>query len=552
MNHFVEQIRKSIRNKLPIGKIVQMLAGCIRDKTIYLKARENLFSNLFTDEELSFAVIWKAVNNIHSPHLREELFDKENAYYQLVEIEVNAVFERPEVKANKYHPIAYKNCFGEDGLIRHIFKLDREILRKQEVLEILSSFLIERTINDQILKATPLENHYIHDIDNVFRCIYEQYRKCLNVQERKKQNLVELLKPQNVFSVIPKLIPSGIPWLDEMMGGGLSRKECYVLLGPTGGGKSFFCNQIMVMGAQLQAVIDRQNGKGQYWYYFTYELSLDQMLPRILQCGARIHVNTIRTGDSEQMSDSSSLKEYEYSEYVNPSHLPYKLGEKERATQFLTNISGRNGQSMAEVVDFSGSEGGDGGIDEIARYLHGCIEEGKPPIGVIIDYAGHCVYRYVESRGMRPETVFSLLPNFVDRVRNLIAVPMNCIVWIVHQLHGNATKNKQGIIHHTDAFGSRNFGMGADFCFQLSRYCEQTKLLKLHLTKCRRGAPNSEGKVLEFRPEFGVFVEPERQFVQDSSGQYIPAEVARILGEEESTSRPFTRGLRISYEELLN
>lgn len=554
MNPFIEQIRRSIRNKIPVGKIILMLSGCIRDRSIYFKARENLFSNLFTDEELPFAVIWKAVNNIHTPKIRVDLFNNETAYHQLVEIETNSVFEKPEIKSNKYHAIAYKNCFDENGLINHIFRIDRELLVKQEILEILSAFLIERTVNDQILKATSLENHYIHDIDNIFKCIYDQYRKCLNVKERKQQNLIDLLKPENVFSVMPKLLPSGIPWLDEMMGGGFAKKECYVLLGPTGGGKSFFCNQIMVTGAQLQAVIDRQNGKGQYWYYFTYELSKEQMLPRILQCGARVHINTLRQGEIDQLSDASSLKEYEFSEYINPSHIPYRLGEKERIEQFLQSISGKNGQSMSEIVDFSGDEGGDGGVDEIAAYLHNCSEEGKHPIGVVIDYAGHCVYRYVESRRMRPETVFSILPNFVDRVRNLIAVPFDCVVWVVHQLHGNATKGKQGIIHHTDAFGSRNFGMGADFCFQLSKYCEHTKLLKLHLTKCRRGAPNSEGKVLEFRPEFGVFVEPDRQFVQESDGQYIPAEVARIFREEETRTSPYrnSRGMNITYEELLN
>lgn len=557
-------IKQNLKQKLPVSKIMQMLAGCIRNKEIFVKSRGNLVPNLFTEEELSFALVWTAVLNLHKPDINKDLFENELAYRQAVEIEVHSLFDRPEIKSHKFKDFAYKNCFNPEGLIDFIFNLSRDLLHTKNIALLLSSFLIERKINDQIFKVIQLDNHYIHEVDSIIKLINQQYQKCVSIANQSQQNLIDFISPEKLFATKPETFSSGIPWLDEMLGGGMAPKECYVLTGPTGGGKSFLCTQIAVRGAELQALKDRQTGKGKYWYYFTYELSFDQILPRIIEFGAKIHVDTVLRGNLEDISDCNNLKEYEHSEYVNPSGLPYKLGEKERIEQFKQRLKGRNDQALLEIVDFSASKSngiamGNDGIPEIERFLYSRAEEGKPPIGIIIDYALQCVYRYVESRGLDPKTIFSILPNFVDKVHNSIATPFGCCVWIVHQLHGNATKKgKQSIIHHSEAFGSRNFGMGADFCFQLSDYCEHTRLVKLHMTKARRGSRNSEGKVLEFRPEFGVFLEPEREYVQDSSGNYIPADYARIIGEivenqrsnpriyNRSTSKPF------SIEDLLN
>lgn len=284
--------------------------------------------------------------------------------------------------------------------------------------------------------------------------------------------------------------------------------------------------QIAMEGAELQASLAATIGADQagYWYYFTWELNETQLRQRIYMYGARVHAETIFGNPPRPLSTADqpgSLHPYEADPYVNPpAHKP--RGERERVRDLTKRMAGAN--SRLQVVDYSGTYPGHGagGVDEVTTYLRREQARGRRIAGLVVDYAGLAINRYIGANRMRPESEFSLLAGFVDQVRSSICVPMKCTGWVLHQLHGDAGRKAPGAkISHTEARGCRNFADNADFGLQLTPYNRATGLLTVHCTKHRRAPGREDGVIVRFRGEYGAFLDPDQHYVVDPTTRQI-------------------------------
>jgi hypothetical protein len=292
--------------------------------------------------------------------------------------------------------------------------------------------------------------------------------------------------------------------------------------------------QLSVDGAELQNAIASELGpdRAGHWYYFTYELNTDQLRERIYSYGAKIHHHTyVHHLPYSTAEDRGTVRPYEYDPYVNSPGLPFR-GERERIRDFVKRMAGANGR--LHVVDYSGAEPGvgGGGVREIAAYLRTERDRGRQPVGFVVDYAGLAVQRQIGAdRRLKPDHEYNLLAGFVDAVRNQACVPLACSGWVLHQLHGDATKRAPGSkVHHSEARGCRNFADNSDFSFQLSTYNKSTGMLVIHCTKHRRAPGREDGVITRFDGRFGAFLAPDQDYVVDpQTRQIVPRDFVDAL-----------------------
>jgi hypothetical protein len=177
------------------------------------------------------------------------------------------------------------------------------------------------------------------------------------------------------------------------------------------------------------------------------------------------------------------------------------------------------------VVDYSGAVAGQGvgGVEELVGYLRGQVARGRRIAGVVIDYAGIAVKRYVAARNLSPDSEYPLLNGYVDQVRTRVAIAFDCPVWVLHQFHGDVTKRAAGSrMHHSEASGARNIADNADFAFGIAPYSKLTGLTTITMSKHRRAPGRDEGAIVHYDGRFGLFSEPAERYAVDPRGNIVP------------------------------
>lgn len=517
----------SRRPRMSQYEIAWMLGCCARIPAVLLAARGPLVTTLFEASEARFVLLWRAITSACDDNRGSLPGDTKTAK------EIVALKCAGEIASDQsrmfYSPSVEHGVMGEGGLLDELFAMPISPEVEGQGLTLVSRFIIERSISDPFRRAMagigPQDT--MSDPAAVIAAIEKHTREVAGIGVDPGTAAVrdddELLPPG------PKLYTTKLGWLDELLGGGQARQECYALLGPTSGGKSAISVQISVEGAELQSSLAAELGPdvAGHWYFFTYEMNEKyQLRPRIHQYGARIHYDTMKAFAANERPLSTSehpetLNEYERDPYVNSPGNEI-MGERERLIAFKKRMSGPN--CRLHVVDYSGTHAGHGlgGVDEIAGYLRKEMARGRRPVGLIVDYAGICVQRMIASRKLRPDAEYPLLSSFVDAVRSQVCVPMDCTAWVLHQLHGDAAKRPPGAkVHHSDARGCRNFADNSDFGIQLSTYNKASGLLTVHCTKHRRAPGREDGTIVRFRGEYGAFLSPDQEYEIDPVSRQI-------------------------------
>ncbi len=275
--------------------------------------------------------------------------------------------------------------------------------------------------------------------------------------------------------------------------------------------------QIAVEGARKQLSIATNLSDAGYWYYFTYELTKEQLQERVYAYGAKVSRDTldVQDGGEIKLSSINNLKNYEYEPFVNPNP-NNRLGEKERLAAFTRTMGGDNNRLI--IVDYSYPRGdvGTGGLDEVVRVLKREILMGKRIAGVIIDYAGIMISRHIGHNNLPPHAEFSLLNGFMDAARGRISIAFHCPTWVLHQLHGESSKFAPGVaIHHKDAKGARNIADNSDFAFCIGNRDMKSNLLTVSNTKHRRAKGLDIPKIVRYDGRFSAFLRPDKEYVID-------------------------------------
>jgi len=316
-----------------------------------------------------------------------------------------------------------------------------------------------------------------------------------------------------------RLVPTGIPFIDSRLDGGMKPGDVNVLLGPTGVGKTTLGMQLVVEGGRAEAAKAREtNVKGKRNVFFSYEIDMEEMQVRMMTYAAQINKSRLEHLNAfEELSRRGDLQDYEKKRWKRQLDegvdIPGEWDRWKAAEPWLDDY--------VTLMDMSADQGGvargNGGIAELRSTLDAMHHQDPRGFNVImIDWAGMVARQYLRAQGGKVDTMYTHeLTDFVSRVRRQIAKPYNCQVWILHQLSGQSNKKSPTAkMSHADAEGCALFAVNAWFAFCLGNKDQATNTCLLAATKTRRG----EGKdavVCKIDGAFGQLVDADRQYAID-------------------------------------
>lgn len=487
-----------------------MLCVAARRPTLYALAAEHLTLDLFDAAEAPAVLFWKSVQAVAAGgKMPADPIEAGQLVYLQIGREAAAdpngtVFGpavvEPLVAANGWLGLAFMSPAPSDEVERRATEVLRRFLYERMVADPMRFNMAGMDPANTLADPTALLTKYSSVVGRIAGVGVDPGADAVPTVDFRP-------KP-------PDIVPTGVAVLDEAMGGGHAGKECYLILGPTGGGKSALGVQIALEGARYQSArylalgVSGARVQRRPWLYFTYELTRNQLQERVAAYGARISRNTLSASRPEDQaySTAAAVKDYEREEIVNPCQ-PY-TGETERMQALHRELGG----GWFIVVDFSGevSGCGIGGVHEIALYCAKVADRAGGVAGVVIDYAGLAVTRQrLASSKLKPGDDFELMATFGDEVRNRVAIPFDCPTWFLHQFHGDVGAMSPGARPSlSQARGGRNFGDNVDFAFGIGNIDRQKNMAALWMFKHRRVQWDGRAIVSRFDGRFGAFLPP--------------------------------------------
>lgn len=505
-------------------QVAFLLAAVARIPDVFLAARFQLTPELFEPGEAHFVLVTKSI--FAAADGNRGMIPREAAVArELICLKCSAEIESDKARMY-YTPTVERRVMDDGGLLDMIFAMPVSQEVAAESMSLLRQFMTERKVADPVMRALAgiESNSTLKDPASLMTIIDAHARDVAGIGvDAGSDAIVDEVdfRPEGA-----KLVSTKIDWLDELMNGGHAAGEAYVVLGVTGAGKSSLATQIAMEGAELQALIAAEVGplEAGYWYYFSYELSTDEMRERCYSYGAKVHHETFHIKPRRPLSTAEipeSLHPYEHDPVINSPGNPL-MGERERMAALNMRQSGAN--NRLKIVDYSGKvEGqGMGGVEEIASYLKRENMRGRKIAGIVIDYAGLAVNRLIGHRRLRPDAEYPLLSQFVDQVRNQVSIPLACPAWVLHQFHGDVNKKAPGAkVSHSEARGSRNFADNCDFAFGFAGYNKATGLMTVTMSKHRRAAGREDDTIVRFDGRIGTFSRPDQDYVIDPQTRQI-------------------------------
>lgn len=492
-----------------------LLCTAVRRPALFQLCCEHVTPDLFDETEAAALLFWKSVQEVlRHQHLPADPLQAAQVLHAQVTREAAT-----DAAGTVYTPAVVRAVLDRDGWLYEAFACAPPGDEKVEwASRVLRGFLYERMVGDPMRfgLAALAPTATLADPAALLEKFQKQAAKIAGVGVDPAVDAVPGLdfKPKP-----PQIFPTGVAGLDEAMGGGQAGKECYLILGPTMGGKSALATQIFVEGGRFQAAKALLAGgpaaPKKPWLYFSYELTKDQMHERVAAYGARVSRNTLSASrpEDQEYSTAAKIKDYEREAIVNPCQ-PY-TGESERMLALARELSG----GWLYIVDYSGEVRGRGigGVPELARDCEEKANKQGGIAGVVVDYAGLAVSRLRQSNSkMRPSDDYELMATFVDEVRNRVSIPFDCPAWVLHQFHGDVVSMSPGArLHLNQGRGGRNLGDNSDFAFGIGNIDRKTNMVALWMLKHRRVAWDGKPIVCQFDGRFGTFLRPAGQWDVD-------------------------------------
>lgn len=505
-----------------------MMQGLLRLPEMFELAKSELKPEHFDIRaEPAWSILWRAALQVAASN-NGKLPDNEAKARTLIELEATKLVDG--APSNVVGGGGADELFyGPDdepgtGLINDVYtSRPLDVLDSDTTRSLLKTFLTEREIFDPLQK-------FVNSMGN--NSVPTSADKIITKLQTSRDKIEGLgVDPvEDVFtsswesSNAIVQVPTDMAFLDESMDGGPALGEVIVVLGPTGGGKTLLAIMAAVNGARYQVKLAKKGEPSGYWFYFTYESPVNpDIRSRVMSYAAQIHFKETMKNlkNMDQLSTSNNLKEYEKKrwEAAIRTNIPVP-GERERYQEQVELIGDR-----LKLVDMSGKDNpsvGSKGIEEIARVLQTATNKGQQPVGIIIDYAGLVVERYMAAKNERLENEFAHLNRFVNNVRVQIASRFNCICWVLHQLHGDAAAaSPTARQHHSKARGARNFADNANFAFNIGTKDESNNCCIITCTKHRRADGVKEPPIVRIDGQFGSMIPENATYALDTGQQRI-------------------------------
>lgn len=410
------------------------------------------------------------------------------------------------------------------------FKLQKSELDADWAITVTKRFLDEHVANKLGAVFNDADSQVPASITRVLQDLQEQAEQFQSLDAGQ----IEVPFPEGWNLSQEKLMPTNISFLDSFLGGGCAGQEVYGLLGPFASCKTLLGVQICSEGAREQARMlaeGKTGGKRGIWMHFSYEAPLDpELRVRFVSYLGKIKKDRIEhCTDWRTLSTSENLQPYELRMYRDKLHVGATkcLGEqaRKRNAEKLVNAHIR-------IMDMTGSDRqhpnrGGGYVGEIVALIGAVLRQEKNAYiaGVVVDYAGLMVERYLSSQPgakMDIQQYRHALTKLPLHLRNKVAMPHRCPVWLLHQLSGEANKLPPGVLpHHTNSAESKSFAENLSFSFSVGNKDQNDRCL-FGATKTRR-AKSRKPEVIRINGAFSRVDSNNELYVLDPATNRIVA-----------------------------
>lgn len=284
--------------------------------------------------------------------------------------------------------------------------------------------------------------------------------------------------------VLPNTIltPTGT-FLDQHITG-VAPGSVNCAIGAIGGGKTMLLCMLAV-GHVLQQIGRAARGEPTSMVVLaTYEVTEQEILNRILSCAARIDYGTLL--NRAALSQGTNLKPYERTLFA----AELRRGQQVLAEADRWRMIEQPLNQYVAVLDFSGFNPlypGNGYVPELTSALTRLQETRQQSVGlVLVDYAKRMIDRYTEISTYNQAKYQFLFSSVVGAIKDQIAKPFNCPVWLAQQLTGEANGFKPGrALTKADCFGSKTFTENAEVAVMMGTKDKRTSAVLFTFDKTR-------------------------------------------------------------------
>ncbi len=503
-----------VRGRMGFDEREMMMMYLLRHPGVFLEAKQVLTPSHFTEPyEIIWAVSWQSALDLYDQY-------GHMPPYEILEADaLSRVEENPgSVPANGIEELR--------EFLASVFGATIDLVHEQHSAygyDLLEKFLKERHWMDSIRqRVADLGDNTPIDLPQLMQDFQTRLSQVNGVRCRVTDDLI----PENWDQSSLTLIPTGMDFLDEPMGGGWANGEVYGLLGTFGSGKTMMACQLAAAVARHFAHVARMTGEPpRRVHYFTYETPPDDIRRRIIANVATIlldHLNLVPY--HETLSRIGRRHPYEETLFTAD---PW--GEWERYQSQVMPI-----RNLIRVSDLRGGpsnpKAGTGWIDEIRAELERDARvTGILPGFVILDYALVATKRYLRARGLDPDRQLRhFMGSFGDEARRMVADHFGCGVWILNQLSGVANRRAPTArMNHADSAEATNFAENLWYAACLGNKDRKTNGVVLDFTKTRRSQGNPDPIVLKLEGHLARFVAAGSDLMIDPNAHRL---VARSRG----------------------
>lgn len=548
-----------------------LLVCMLRLPEVFAAAKEKITVDHFDPgAELPYRVMWMGALQLVKDLGEHVLFGNPSKSRLLLETHCKSL---AEMNPQLLTPGAWEQLFRNDsgGLFHFVYEQVLESdLEAPYAFQLLQRFLQERAQRQIARLLQTAGNRVLPNLAQQIQTITDQAQSVVGLSD-------DLFAPPAPEAWEPEkleLRELGIPFLDKFMRGGVADGEVYGIIGCTGVGKTTLALQIAACGArseqaaELEAKLAGVSRQLRYWYVFHYEDGRAEMTRKLMVYAAEIHKDSMEDFDKKKnpfsiTADPSTWKKYEKERWAKQlATAPHLFkAEAERLAEAKQWIN-RN----VILVDMSCPPGaprrGLGYVPEVATILQLGTQKGKPPGGVVLDYAGLMAKRYLNASGKDSSDLRHILGTMGDDCHRLIGAPFGCNVWVMHQLSGEANKfSPHKPQHHSDSAEAKNFAENMWFAFTIGTRHEESGCVLLNRSKSRR-APSVgrtyqlvklDGAFGAFMTETGNWQHDGTQIINKGDNKLIASAVSedkQAASPKDSSMTP-PKGEASAYQDMI-
>lgn len=346
--------------------------------------------------------------------------------------------------------------------IADVWSIEEKDLLPALANKLIDEFIFSRKVSSEFLNAIERTGHLDQKLWDAYQEKRSKFRVGTgNVIMPFAQDAVPMLgqTPRD---------PTGVMFLDHMMGGGVRCGELYGFLAPSSGGKTTFSTQLLYEFC-------RRNHRA---VLLSYE---EKVTPEYL---AKLYATAVGV----------SLNRLEKITSIND----FTDDERKRYDRVASEV-----RDNLAILDMSGSDGtgsGSGGVDEIDAMLTKYESMGKKFEAVIIDWFWPMLsrrFQLEENKRITDERKYVQL--LTDKLKQM-ALRHNCWIWVNQQL--SPAKSAAKKVEWYDSAEAKSFAWYMNGCFVLTGLSKDG-IGTFRYSKARSGAKTEV--IIRLRGEFARF-----------------------------------------------